>query len=108
MLSPELAWTSKLRISGRVSCHSAVAVTTDELLYHLYMLDASNNCSPNLFPVNACIELFVHKPTDCDVVSSHQIQPMTNFRTWFGIVRRSDDAFDGLVKDNVGQLVARK
>lgn len=31
---------------------------------------------------------------------------MTDFSTWLWIVRRSYNAFDGLVEDEIGQLIA--
>ena len=70
------------------------------------MFYASNDCSSNLFPVDARIQLFVHKPTDRDIISPNEIQPMTDLCTGLRVIGGADDTFKGVVEDDIGQLIA--
>lgn len=70
------------------------------------MFHTSNNIPSDLSPINAGIEFLVHKPTYRDVFSSYEIQPVADFGAGFLVVCRSYYAFDGLRKDEIGDLIA--
>jgi len=70
------------------------------------VFDTSDHTSPDLLPVYTGVKLFIDQAAQRDILSSYQIQAMTDFGTWLWIIRGSYNAFDGLVEDEIGQLVA--
>jgi len=70
------------------------------------MFRRANDIPPNFGPVDARVQLLVHQPHEHNVVASDQIQPMARLGAWFRVVRRPDDALDGVAQDQVGDLVA--
>jgi hypothetical protein len=64
--------------------------------------------SSDFAPIDAVVKFFVDKAAYGNVVPSYQIEAMTDLRTWFRIVSRADDALNSVIKDYVGDLVARK
>ena len=71
-----------------------------------HVLRCSNDFSSDFVPVNAIVQLFVHKSYYCDVVASHEVQAMADLRAWFWVVCRPDNALNGVIQDNVGDLIA--
>lgn len=69
------------------------------------MLRCSNDFAPDLFPINAIVQLLIHKPNYCDIVTSDQVQAMANLRTGLWVIGRSDNSLDGIVQNDVGDLV---
>lgn len=69
------------------------------------MLCASDYTSSDLRPIDLVIQLLIDLAYNRDVVSSHQVQPVGNFRTRLWIVLWSNDALDGVTDDQVSLLV---
>lgn len=72
-----------------------------------HVFGGPNDLSSDLCPVNARIHGLVHQAADHNVVASDHVQSMRCFRALFRIVLRPDHAFDGILEDEVGDLVAR-
>jgi len=73
-----------------------------------HMLCSTNHLSTYFCPVDAIVEIFIDQTANGDVITSNKIETMTDFRTWLRVVRWSNDSFDGVVEDDVGELVAGK
>jgi hypothetical protein len=70
------------------------------------MLRTSNHITSNLVPVNAVIKLFIDKTAYRNVVTAYKIQSMAHLRARLRVVSWSDDSFDGVVQDDIGNLIA--
>ena len=70
------------------------------------MLCPPNHVSANLAPINAIVELLVDQPTNCDVVTSDEVETMRHLGTWLRIILRAYYSFDSFSKDDVCELVA--
>lgn len=69
------------------------------------MFGGPNDLAPNLLPIDTVVQLLIHEADYCDIVTPDKIQAMANLRTGLRVLCRPDDPLDGLVEDNVGDLV---
>jgi hypothetical protein len=53
-----------------------LGLVTGSLCSH--MLGCSDNFAPDFFPINAIVQLLIHKPNYCDIVASDKVQAMAN------------------------------
>lgn len=70
------------------------------------MFGCPNDLAPNLLPIDTVVQLLIHKADYCDIVTPNKIQAMADLRTGLRVLCRPDDPLDGLVEDDVGDLVA--
>ncbi|KAG9768458.1 hypothetical protein KCU88_g7187, partial [Aureobasidium melanogenum] len=70
------------------------------------MLRRSNDLSSDFFPIDAVVQLFIHQSHNSDIVTSYKVQAMADLRAGFWVIGGTDDALDGVVQDDVGDLVA--
>ena len=69
------------------------------------VLRALDHGTSDFLPFYLFIDLFVHQSTKHDVIASDHVQSMFGHWTWHWIVSRTDDAFFGVVKDEIGIFV---
>ena len=60
------------------------------------MLRAPDHISPYFAPINARVQLFVHQPTNHDIVSPHQVQAVRLLCGRLVVALFADDALDGV------------
>ena len=72
------------------------------------MLYSPDYIAPDFGPVDFTIHLFIQKTAYYHILASYQVEPMWDFFAVFRIIMGSDDAFDGVFKDEIRQLVAGK
>jgi hypothetical protein len=104
-------WTSCYNLPRHTMCPCFLSLPRSLWNYTFsssHMLRASDHIASDLAPVDTAVELFVHEPTNCDVVASHEVQTMVHLRAWLRIVCWSDDSFDRVIEDDVGDLIARE
>lgn len=70
------------------------------------MLRRPNDFASDFFPIDTLVQLFIHEPNDCYIITSHEVEAMTNLRAGFGVVGGPDNAFDSVVQNNIGDLIA--
>ena len=73
-----------------------------------HMLNSPNHLSTHFRPVDAVVEVFVNQAADSDVVASDEVETVTDFRAWLGVILGSNNSFNGFIQDDVGELVAGK
>ena len=70
------------------------------------VLYPSHDIAPNLRPVDLTIQLLIQKPTNSHVLPPYQIKPMRYLFALFCIIVGAYHPFNGILEDDIGQLIA--
>ena len=70
------------------------------------MFSAADHVASYLPPVDTFIEFLVDQTTNGNVVASDKVQAMGSLRARFRIICGTNDALDGFIQHDIGQLVA--
>jgi hypothetical protein len=72
------------------------------------MFRGPNDLASHLFPINTVIQLFIDQSYNGNIIASHEVETMADLGAGFWVVCWSNDAFDGVVQDDIRDLVAGK
>lgn len=72
------------------------------------VLGAPDNLSPDLGPINACIHFLIDQAANDDIVPSDHVKAVGGLGTRLRVVSGTDNALDGVLEDQIGDLVARQ
>ena len=72
------------------------------------MLHTSNHIALDFRPIDLAIYLLIQHSAYGHVLASNQVQTMRDFFAIFEVVMWSDYAFNGVLKDEICQLIARE
>ena len=67
-----------------------------------------HHSTPNLLPINTCIQLLFHKSTNRHIIPPYQIKPVADLLARLWVVGRPYHSLDRLREDEVRRLVARE
>ena len=62
-----------------------------------HMLNSPNHLSTHFCPVDAVVEVFVNQAANSDVVASDEVETVTDFRAWLGVILGSNNSFNGFI-----------
>lgn len=70
------------------------------------MLRTSNRLPLHLRPIDTRIQLFIDQPTNHDIIASYQVYSVRLFSRRVFIVRRSDNALNGVLENEIRNVIA--
>ena len=72
------------------------------------MLHTTDHIPPHFRPINRRIQFLIQQAAYSHILPSHQVQSMRHFFAVFRVVLWANDALDGVLKHEIGDLIARE